>query len=82
MDETDPSNRRKAGNVDMPFVRVIDSQRKDHIINALQIVEVRHQVDSWEVCLTKGDPVRLSPEEADKLFKRLLGADTKKAVTN
>jgi hypothetical protein len=66
----------------MPFVRVIDSQRKDHIINVLQIVEVRHQVDSWEVWLTKGDPIRLAPEEADKLFKGLLGADTKTARTN
>jgi hypothetical protein len=76
-DETDPNNRRKAGNVDKPFVRVVDTQRKDRIINILQIVEVRHQVDSWEVWLTKGDPIRIAPEEAEKLFKRLLGTDPK-----
>ena len=65
--------------MDGPFVRVVDTQRKEHVINTLQIVEVRHASDSWEVWLTKGDPIRLAPEEAEKLIKRLPGADTKKA---
>ena len=61
--------------MDRIFVRVTDTQRKDRIINVLQIVEMRHQVDSWEVWLTKGDPIRLAPEEAEKLCKRLPGAE-------
>jgi L-lysine 2,3-aminomutase len=65
--------------VDRLFVRVVDTQRKERVINVLQIVEVRYEIDSWEVWLTKGDPVRLAPEEAEKLLKRLLDADTKKA---
>jgi hypothetical protein len=63
--------------MDRIFVRVVDTQRKDRVINVLQIVEVRQQVDSWEVWLTKGDPIRLAPEEGEKLFKRLPGADTR-----
>ena len=59
--------------MDRLFVRVVDTHRKERVINALQIVEVRHEVDSWEVWVTKGDPIRLAPEEAEKLFKRLPG---------
>jgi hypothetical protein len=76
-DETDPSNRRKAGDVDRQFVRFVDTQRKEHVINIRQIIEIRHEVDSWEVWLTKGDAIRLAPEEAEKFLKLLPGAEPK-----
>lgn len=63
--------------MDRPFVRVADTHRKEHIINVLQIVEMHHEVDSWQVCLTKGDHIRLAPEEAEKLFNRLPGVEPK-----
>jgi hypothetical protein len=53
------------------------TQRKERVLNILQIVEVRHEVDSWEVWLTKGDPIRLASEWAEKLFQRLPGAEPK-----
>jgi hypothetical protein len=56
-------------------VQVVDAQRKQRVINIVQIVEVRREVDSWEVWVTKGDPIRLAPEEAEKLLKRLPGAE-------
>ncbi len=65
--------------MDRLFVRVVDTQRKARVINTLQIVEVRSEVDSWEVWLTKGDPIRLAPEEAEKLFKCLPGAEPKQS---
>ena len=66
--------------MERPFVRVVDAHRKERVINILQIVEIHHEVDSWQVCLTKGDPIRLAPEEADKLVKRLPGVEPPKQL--
>jgi hypothetical protein len=63
------------GHVDRPFVRVVDTHRKEHVINILQIVEFRRDVDSWEVWLSRGDAIRLTPEEAERIWKRLPGAE-------
>jgi hypothetical protein len=61
--------------MDRPFVRVIDTHRKEHVINIHQIVELRRDVDSWEVWLTRGDTIRLSPEEVERIWKRLPGVE-------
>jgi hypothetical protein len=62
--------------MDKPFVRVVDTHKRERIINLLQVIELCHGSDSWEVWMVKGDdPIRLAPEEADKLFRRLPGAE-------
>jgi L-lysine 2,3-aminomutase len=52
------------------FVKVVDLNEQVQVINTRQIVRVsQSHPPSWEVLLTSGEPVSLSKEEAEKLFK-------------
>ena len=52
------------------FVKVVDLNHQVQVINVRQIVRVtQNHPPDWDVVLTSGEPVSLSREEAEKLFK-------------
>jgi hypothetical protein len=74
------ATKQRETTVDIHFVKVVDVKERVQILNTRHVVRVHQDDLKWRVVFTNGKPVVLDKSEAEKLFRRLSGLETKPRV--